>query len=143
MTPTASGAGRRTTLVLFGVLVLAVLLLHREVVFGGSVYHMDDAADGYYPCHVAIARAYREGDLPSWERGAAAGWPIVADPYYGPFYPLGVVFAAFGAARGLGVQIVLHTILCAGALMWLLRRRGASAGAAAFGAASLALSSFM
>src|SRR5262249_37739957 len=70
MTP---GAPRR--LLLFGALCLLVsaLWLHREVLFGGAVYHMDDAADGYYPSHVAIARAFRHGELPTWERGAWSG----------------------------------------------------------------------
>ena len=35
------------------VLVVAIVVLHHEVLFGGAVYHMDDAADGYYPSHVA------------------------------------------------------------------------------------------
>ena len=134
---------RGTTLLALALIVGAALLLHHEVIFGGAIYHMDDAADGYYPCHVAIERAYREGHLPAWERGAAAGWPLVADPYYGPFYPLGVIFAIVGAARGLGVQIVLHTVLCAAGMLLLLRRRGLPPWSAAFGAVSLALSSFM
>ena len=134
---------RRATFLALALIALATVVLHHEVLFGGAVYHMDDAADGYYPSHVAIARAYREGALPAWERGAAAGWPLVADPYYGPFYPLGAIFGVFGAARGLGVQIALHTLLCAAGMLLLLRRRGLSPAAAAFGAASLALSSFL
>ena len=104
--------GDRRTWFACALIVVTVLALHHEVIFGGLVYHMDDAADGYYPCHVAITRAYRHFQLPDWERGAATGWPLVVDPYYGPFYPLGALFGIFGAARGLGVQIVLHTILC-------------------------------
>ncbi len=134
---------RSATWLCLAVLVVLALALHHEVLFGGAIYHMDDAADGYYPCHVAIARAYGEGSLPAWERGAGAGWPMVADPYYGAFYPLGVLFSIFGAARGLGVQIAVHTILCGAGMMLLLRRRGLSPAVAAFGAVSLALSSFL
>ena len=61
-------------------LALSVLWLHHEVLLGGMVYHMDDAADGYYPSHIAILRAYRDGVLPTWERGSWCGWPLVADP---------------------------------------------------------------
>src|SRR3954462_7656457 len=82
--------------------LLAVGWLHHEVLFGGMVYHMDDAADGYYPSHVAILRAYATGSLPTWERGAWSGWPLVADPYYGAFYPPTVLFAVLGAVGGLG-----------------------------------------
>jgi hypothetical protein len=133
----------RAAWVALALIAVSVLILHREVIFAGRVYHMDDAADGYYPCHVAISRAYREGELPVWERGAAAGWPMVADPYYGTFYPGGLLFGIFGAARGLGLSIVVHTILCAAGMLMLLRRRGLSLSSAVFGAASLALSSFL
>jgi hypothetical protein len=133
----------RATWWALALIATATIFLHHEVLLGGDVYHMDDAADGYYPSHVAIARAYRHGELPAWERGAGTGWPLVADPYYGPFYPLGAIFGIVGAARGLGVQIALHTILCAAGMLLLLRRRGLSPWSAAFGAASLALSSFM
>ena len=51
------------------------------------VYHIEDAADGYYPSHVAILRALAHGELPTWERGAWAGWPLAVDPYYGLYLP--------------------------------------------------------
>ena len=136
-------AERRATLLVCLVLLALTLGLHHEVIFSGSVYHMDDAADGYYPCHVAIARAYAHAELPSWERGAAAGWPMVADPYYGPYYPPNFLFGVLGAARGLGALAALHTMLCGLGMLWLLRRRGLSPASAGFGAVSLALSSFL
>ena len=43
------------------VLVIGVFVLHREVLVGGMVYHNEDAADGYYPSHVAILRALGHG----------------------------------------------------------------------------------
>jgi hypothetical protein len=125
------------------VLVLAVALLHREVLFSGSVYHMDDAADGYYPSHVAIDRAYREGHLPTWERGSWSGFPLLSDPYYGAFYPLSLTFPLFGMVRGLGINIALHMLLGSVGMLLLLRRRGLGQGPALLGAAALGLSSFM
>ncbi|MEO6953511.1 MAG: YfhO family protein [Polyangia bacterium] len=143
MSPPPPPAERRATLLVCLLLVVLTLGLHHEVIFSGDVYHMDDAADGYYPCHVAITRAYAHGELPSWERGAATGWPMVADPYYGPFYPPNVLFGVLGAARGLGFLAALHTLLCGLGMLWLLRRRGLSPASAGFGAVSLALSSFL
>ncbi len=125
------------------VLVGAVCVLHHEVLVGGQVYHMDDAADGYYPSHVAAARALREGTLATWERGAWCGWPLANDPYYGVFYPGSAAFLIFGAVRGVAVSIVAHTLLAALAMAWLLRRRKLDVGAVLFGAASFALSSFL
>ena len=83
-------------------LVIGVAVLHHEVLLGGMVYHNEDAADGYYPSHVAILRALAHGELPTWERGSWAGWPLAVDPYYGLYYPLSSLYALFGAVRGLG-----------------------------------------
>lgn len=126
-------------------LVLGTAFLHHEVLFGGSVYHMDDAADGYYPSRVAGQRALSQGHLPTWERNASAGWPLLADPYYGALYPPNVVFtsALFGPVRGLGVSIALHTLLAGLGMYLLLRRRDLSPEVALLGAASLAFGGFM
>ncbi len=142
------------------VLVLAALtlLLHREVLLGGAVYHMDDAADNYYPARVAFKRALRDdGVLPSWEPGSLCGWPLLADPYYGYFYPLNFVFylparagvlssdaagLAGGVAAGLGYSAALHMLLGGVGMLLFLRRR-TSAMAALYGATAFALSSFL
>jgi len=136
--------GERALYIVAGVsLLLAVGFLHREVLWQGLVYHMDDAADGYYPSHVAILRAFSQGQLPTWERGAWCGWPLSADPYYGAFYPLTVLFAIFGAVRGLGFTIALHMLLSSAGTFWLLRRRKLDVGPALLGAAAVGFSSFM
>ena len=61
---------RRPYLLCALVIAAAVLFRHREVLFGAQVYHHEDAADGYYPSHVAAKRAFAEGKLPTWERGS-------------------------------------------------------------------------
>ena len=55
-------ATRRASLVCVCLVVFAAIYLHREVLLGGMVYHMDDAADGYYPSHVAALRALATPD---------------------------------------------------------------------------------
>lgn len=144
-------------------LVLCLLLfsLHREVLFGGAIYHMDDAADNYYPARVAFLRALHEGTLPSWEKNTMGGWPLLSDPYYGYFYPLNFVFylgpkkgeppsgLAGGVAAGLGLSAVLHAFLAGLGMHIYLRGRKARGGrrlsflAALFGAIAFALSSFL
>ncbi len=125
------------------VLVIGVFVLHREILVGGMVYHNEDAADGYYPSHVAILRALGHGELPTWERGSWAGWPLAVDPYYGLYYPLSSIYAVFGAVRGLGVTAALHSLGAALAMLWLMRRRKLGWGAALFAAVSLGFGSFM
>ncbi|MBP8196118.1 MAG: YfhO family protein, partial [Deltaproteobacteria bacterium] len=141
---------------LLSVVVLTIITgtLHREVLFGNAIYHMDDAADNYYPARVAFLRAVREGTLPSWENGTMSGWPLLADPYYGYFYPLNVVFYlgarrgeppsgdAAGVPSGLGYSAALHMWIGGLGMLWLLRRR-TSWAAALFGAVAFALSSFL
>jgi hypothetical protein len=124
-------------------LALTALLLHREVLVGGQVYHMDDAADDYYPAHVSILRAYAHGELPTWDRQAWCGWPPVANPYYGAFYPATVLFAIAGAVRGLGWLAALHSLAAALGMFWLLRRRALDVGPALFGGAAFGFSTFM
>ena len=138
-----SNVSRRWGWLCVAVLLGGVLLLHHEVLLGGFVYHGEDAADGYYPSHVAILRALAHGELPTWERGSWAGWPLAADPYYGLFYPLSVLYALCGAVRGLGVTIALHAFGAGLGMLWLLRRRKLDWGPALFGAVSLAFGSFM
>lgn len=138
------------------VLVITIVTgsLHREVLFQRAIYHMDDAADNYYPARVAFRRALHEGTLPSWEDGAMSGWPLLADPYYGYFYPPNAVFylgprageppsgEAGGVPSGLGYSAALHMWIAGLGMLWLLRRR-TSWAAALFGALSFALSSFL
>lgn len=140
---------------LFSVLMLTICtcVLHREVLFGGAIYHMDDAADNYYPARVAFRRALSEGTLPSWEPTTMSGWPLLADPYYGYFYPPNVLFylgqrsgepasgMAAGVPAGLGLSAALHMWIGGLGMLWLLRRR-ISWSAALFGALAFALSSF-
>jgi hypothetical protein len=146
---------KKVTLLFSVVVVLCVTFaLHREVLWGRAIYHMDDAADNYYPARVAFRRALSEGTLPSWENGAMSGWPLLADPYYGYFYPLNVVFylgrrageptagPESGVPSGLGYSAALHMALAGLGMLWLLRRR-VSWPAALFGALSFALSSFL
>lgn len=141
------GAPRRAEVLwCLGLLLAAACLLHAEVIFGGQVYHMDDAADGYYPGHIAVARAFAKGELPTWEPGSWCGWPLIVDPYNGVFYPLNVVYYVLGPARGLGFSVVLHVVLGGAGMWWLLRRRrlglGLETEAALLGAFGFALSSF-
>ncbi|MDB4970603.1 MAG: hypothetical protein JWN44_6292 [Myxococcales bacterium] len=124
-------------------LIVGVLVLHHEVLLGGLVYHNEDAADGYYPSHVAIQRALGKGELPTWEPGAWAGWPLHVDPYYGLYYPLSAIYAVWGAVRGLGVTVALHALLAGLGMLWLMRRRKLDWGPALFAAVSLAFGSFM
>ncbi len=145
-----------------GVLLFVLIAcLHREVLWQGAIYHMDDAADNYYPARVAFRRALYEGSLPGWEPNAMSGWPLLSDPYYGYFYPLNFVFylgpkkseppsgMAGGVAQGLGVSAALHAFLAGiGMYVYLRGRRRANGqplhfGAALFGAIAFALSSFL
>jgi len=134
---------RRAWLLAAAALAVSIVVLHHEVLLSGMVYHLEDAADGYYPAHLAAARAFAEGTLPTWERGSWCGWPLANDPYYGVFYPLGAIFWLGGAVRGLGWSAALHAVLAALGMLWLLERRKLKLGPALLGAVGFGLSSFM
>ena len=121
-------------------LLVGVFVLHHEVLVGwDELDHSEDAADGYYPSHVAILRALAHGELPTWERGSWAGWPLAVDPYYGLYYPLSsYIFRLWRRARArrdrspctpLGAGLA-HAVADAAAQARLARRGAVRGGVA-------------
>lgn len=148
------------------VLVVLTGMLHQQVLLHGAVYHMDDAADNYYPARVAFKRALSDRHPAQLGAQCPCGWPPPSDPYYGYFYPLNFVFYlgarkgepipdqvpdlvlapkhsnTAGVPSGLGYSAVLHTLLAGVGMLLLLRRRTSDA-AALLGAVAYLLSSFL
>ena len=124
------------------VLAATLGLLHAEALFGGRIYHADDVGEGYWPSRVAILRALASGEIPDWEPRAWGGYPLVAVPNYGTFYPPNALFLVLGAARGVAWSVVAHQLAGGIAMLALLRKRGLILPAAAFGAVAYALGTF-
>ncbi len=102
-----------------------------------------DAADVHYPCQRYFAQEILAGRLPVWTPYVFSGFPFLADPQVGAFYPLNWPFMLAGASpRLIQAEMAFHALLAmAGAYLffWLV---AADAWAAALGATAYALSGF-
>jgi Bacterial membrane protein YfhO len=136
------GRERRPTALVVLALALTIAALHSRTLFGGGVYHADDVGAGYWPSHVAILRALADGELPVWEPRAWGGYPLVAVPYYGTFYPPNALFWLLGTTRAVAWLVAAHQLAGGTAMLSLLRRRGRTLPAASFGAFAYALGTF-
>jgi hypothetical protein len=102
-----------------------------------------DAADMHYPLQKAFSDGLHAGRLPFWTPYIFSGYPLLAYPETGAWYPLNWPFFLFGVTpRSIEMELALHALLaCVGA--WLLIRQFiGSRMAALFGAIAYGLSGF-
>lgn len=106
-------------------LLAAVLLFWRGVLFRPGVSVPWDFRGHHLPLAAAYADALHEGELPLWDPYTYCGRPLLANPQTAVFYP-GMFLTALGSRDGLLQRLewllVLHVFL-AGWFAWLLARR--------------------
>ena len=129
-----SGAGMPVVgfLALF---VLLVLLFFRNTLsFGGnSVIQGCDLVQTYYQ-KLLYVESLRQGTLPLWNPFLYCGYPFLAHPYNGTFYPLNFLFLTMPVHTAYAWIFALHVLL-GGIFMfylvrYLVRDRWAACGAA-------------
>lgn len=121
---------------LWSAALLGLLALVHAPMFAGQVVFTRDASWWTWPARVIVGAALRAGRLPLWNRWEGLGFPVLADPLNGVFYP-GNALAFFGpAAFTVTLTFWLHTALGAFGTQRLAARLGASpAGALVAGLA--------
>ncbi len=102
-----------------------------------------DAVDVHYSSQKYFADHVRDGKLPYWTPYIFSGFPFLADPQVGAWYPLNWPFFLAGITpKAIQGEIVLHALLaCAGAYLLLLRMFEAP-WAALFGALAYGLGGY-
>jgi len=102
-----------------------------------------DAVDTHYSPQKYFADRARQGALPFWTPYLFSGFPFLADPQVGAFYPLNWPFFLLGITpRAVQWELALHAgLACAGAFL-LLRRLIENRIAALLGACAYGLSGF-
>jgi len=102
-----------------------------------------DAVDTHYSPQKYFADHLRRGELPFWTPYLFSGFPFLADPQVGAWYPLNWPFFLLGITpRAIQWELALHAFLaCAGAFL-LLRRLVENTAAALVGACAYGLSGF-
>ena len=123
--------------------VLAPLVVFAQGLAGRIVLAPGDGLQYYLPLHVLAGRAWRDGQLPSWNPWSFSGSPLLATGQAAVFYPLNLLFAVLGPVPANNLTVVLHYVV-AGLGGWFLAKRltGDPAAAAVAGLA-YALSGFM
>ena len=82
-----------------------------------------DAVDTHYSPQKYFADHVREGEIPYWTPYIFSGFPFLADPQVGAWYPLNWPFFLTGITpRVIQVEIAVHAFLaCLGAFLLLVR----------------------
>ena len=104
-------------------LLLAVLIFYWTPLSSTNASIQWDAVDVHYSSQKYFADSLAEGELPHWTPYIFSGFPFLADPQVGAWYPLNWPFFLSGITpRAIQFEIFLHALLaCFGA--WLLARR--------------------
>jgi hypothetical protein len=101
-----------------------------------------DAVDVHYSAQRYFAERIVHGDIPFWTPYIFSGFPFMADPQTGGWYPGNWPFLLAGASpKAIEAELAFHAILAA-AGVFLLLRRWLGESAAAAGALSYALGGF-
>ena len=104
-------------------LLLAVLIFYWAPLTSPDASIQWDAVDVHYSSQKYFADSLAGGELPHWTPYIFSGFPFLADPQVGTWYPLNWPFFLSGVTpRAIQYEIFLHALLaCFGA--WLLARR--------------------
>ena len=101
-----------------------------------------DAVDVHYSAQRYFAERIVHGEIPFWTPYIFSGFPFLADPQTGGWYPGNWPFLLAGAgAKAIEAELAFHAILAAAGVFFLLRRWVGESAVAA-GALSYALGGF-
>lgn len=101
-------------------LLLAVALIVRPIVLGGTVYDEDIVLQSM-PVYRWFSEALREGSVPIWCPFILGGFPV-AFGQYSFFYPPDILlFRLLDAARAFHLSLALHLALAGGCCYWYCR----------------------
>jgi hypothetical protein len=108
---------------LWAAFLLATVVFYFVPLFDSQTSIQGDAVDIHYSAQKYFADSVREGHLPHWTPYLFSGYPFLADPKTGAWYPLHWPFFALGITpRAIEWELALHAFLALGG-MYLLARR--------------------
>lgn len=134
--PPPASRWRRAAPVL--IVLALVAIAYGDLLIGQAGLFSGDLTSYHYPMKSVVRNAIGSGDFPYWNPHVSAGQPLAANPAYELFYPLQLPILLPSFAYGFQLHIVLHFLLAAAGMYFLIRSFGAGEAAAAFGALSFA-----
>jgi hypothetical protein len=123
--------------------VTALLLFYFVPLFSPDASIQWDAVDVHYCSQRYLGAEIRAGRLPLWTPYLFSGFPFLADPQVGAFYPLNWPFILAGAGPKLiQAEIALHSLLAMAGALLFFRLHVGEGWAAVFGAIAYPLSGY-
>lgn len=121
----------------------AVLLFYYKPLFDSAASIQWDAVDVHYSAQKYFADHLLSGRLPFWTPYVFSGFPFLADPQVGAWYPLNWPFFLMGVtARAIQWELAMHCLLALAGGYLLAREMFASRAAAVFAGVFFAFSGF-
>lgn len=112
-------------------LTVAVVVFYWRPLTSADASIQWDAADHHYSVQKYFSESVLAGKLPHWTPYVFSGYPFLADPQTGAWYPLNWPFFLFGITPGaLQLQLALHCLIAVLGMYWFtlpyVRRREAA-----------------
>src|SRR5271166_5782571 len=108
---------------LWAAFLLATILFYFVPLFDSQTSIQGDAVDIHYSAQKYFADSVREGHLPHWTPYLFSGFPFLADPQTGAWYPLHWPFFILGISpRAIEWELALHAFLALWGTYLLARR---------------------
>ncbi len=117
-------SGAQGDLLSLGLLLgLALLLLVRQIVLGGTFYN-DDIVLQSIPVYSWYAEGLKQGHIPIWSPSILGGFPLAFGQYSFFYPPDMLLFFLLDAARAFHLSLALHLFLAGACTYWYCRVLG-------------------
>lgn len=113
--------------------VLVLLPGLGSFLYPGSGAAYSDMAITHYPNALFLQNALRQGEVPLWSQQILSGFPFVAHPYSGLWYPPYWLALLFPLPLGLNLVLAAHVLLAGVGMYCFLRQQGIGQPAATLG----------
>jgi hypothetical protein len=124
-------------------IVAASLAMHWIPLTSADASIQWDAVDVHYSAQKYFADSLGAGELPHWTPYIFSGFPFLADPQTGAWYPLNWPFFLAGVTpRAIQGELALHTLIAAAGAFLLTRRWSGAPGPAVATGITYAMSGF-
>lgn len=126
-----------------GAAVFVLLLFYFTPLLSPNATIQWDAVDVHYPLQRYFAEHVKAGSWPFWTPLVFGGFPFLADPQVGAFYPLNWPFFLSGITPGaIQAELALHSVIALAGAFLLFRRLSGHVSGAFCGALAYALGGF-
>jgi hypothetical protein len=118
-------------------------VIYLPFLIGLSCFYQSDLSYSFEPICRYLGENLRAGHWPVWNPLLACGVSQIAMPSPSMFYPLNWLFVLRNFSRDLAAYCIIHSLIAAAGMFWLIRKFGFSRLAAVCAALIAALNGYM